>query len=162
MLYSAPNLIVPRTSLVIAPALNCEKKWPTTLMLMKTQVEFRSFKFPPYEGEEEKINPGVWGKRLAEYWAQKLAATGIVTDEIIAEDWGWYVPLFIDGVRLAVCCGHQDGDTDEFLSFTEPSKPILRKWFRKVDISEPLTRLTSAMRTILEADPDITDVVWRE
>jgi hypothetical protein len=33
---------------------------------MKTQVEFRSSKFPPYEGEEEQINPGLWGKRLAE------------------------------------------------------------------------------------------------
>ena len=33
---------------------------------MKTQVEFRSSKFSPYEGEEEQINPGLWGKRLAE------------------------------------------------------------------------------------------------
>ena len=33
---------------------------------MKTQVEFRSSKFPPYEGEEKQINPGLWGKRLAE------------------------------------------------------------------------------------------------
>ncbi len=31
---------------------------------MKTQVEFRSTKFPPYEGEEEEINPGLWGRRL--------------------------------------------------------------------------------------------------
>lgn len=40
---------------------------------MKTQVEFRSFKFPPYEGEEYQINPGLWGKRLAEYLVQRLA-----------------------------------------------------------------------------------------
>jgi hypothetical protein len=33
---------------------------------MKTQVEFRSSKFPPYEEEQEQINPGLWGKRLAE------------------------------------------------------------------------------------------------
>ena len=32
---------------------------------MKTQVEFRSKKSPPYDGEEEQINPGLWGKRLA-------------------------------------------------------------------------------------------------
>jgi len=37
---------------------------------MKTQVEFRSSKFPPYEGEQEQINPGLWGKRLAEYLVQ--------------------------------------------------------------------------------------------
>lgn len=29
---------------------------------MKTQVSFRSNKFPPYDDEEEQINPGVWGR----------------------------------------------------------------------------------------------------
>jgi hypothetical protein len=43
---------------------------------MKTQFEFRSSKFPPYEGEEEQINPGLWGKRLAEYLVKKLAEKG--------------------------------------------------------------------------------------
>ena len=59
---------------------------------MKTQVEFRSSKFPPYEGEEEDINPGLWGKRLAEYLVVKLAERGIETDPIIVEDWGWLSP----------------------------------------------------------------------
>ena len=53
---------------------------------MKTQVEFRSNEFPPYEGEEEQINPGLWGKRLAEYLVQRLTDKGIKTKEIIAED----------------------------------------------------------------------------
>jgi len=44
---------------------------------MQTQVEFRAAKFPPYEGEEEQINPGLWGKRLAEYLKQQLATQGI-------------------------------------------------------------------------------------
>jgi hypothetical protein len=33
---------------------------------MKTHVEFRSEAFPPYDGEEE-INPGRYGKRVAEF-----------------------------------------------------------------------------------------------
>jgi hypothetical protein len=53
---------------------------------MKTQVEFRSSKFPPYEGEQEQINPGLWGKRFPEYLVQKLSEKGIETEEIIAED----------------------------------------------------------------------------
>jgi hypothetical protein len=44
---------------------------------MKTQVEFRSAKFPPYEREQEQINPGLWGKRLAEYFVQKLTEKGL-------------------------------------------------------------------------------------
>jgi hypothetical protein len=50
---------------------------------MKTFVEFRSSKFPPYEGEEEEINPGLWGKRLAEYISQKLLEKDIKTDELL-------------------------------------------------------------------------------
>lgn len=129
---------------------------------MKTFVEFRSKKFPPYEDEEELINPGLWGKRLAEYLVQRLSEKGIETEQIVAEDWGWYVPVKNDGFRLAICCGHQNGDDDEFLCFTDPKTPVVKKLFKKIDATEQLTRLTDAMRTILTSDPEITDVVWSE
>ena len=129
---------------------------------MKTQVEFRSSKFPPYDGEEEEINPGLWGKRLAEYLVQKLSEKGIKTEGIAGEDWGYYIPVENDGFKLAVCCGHQNGDDDEFLCFTDPSTPIVKKFFRKVDATAQLSRLTEALQQILASDPGITDVVWTE
>ena len=129
---------------------------------MKTQVEFRSSKFPPYEGEEEQINPGLWGKRLAEYFVEKLAERGIATEGMIAEDWGWYVPIRNEGFRLALCCGHQYGDDDQFLRFTDPDKPIVKKLFKKIDATAELTRLTGAMQQILSSDPEIREVVWTE
>ena len=39
---------------------------------MKTHIEFKSSAFPAYEGEDEEINPGRWGRRLAEYIKSKL------------------------------------------------------------------------------------------
>jgi hypothetical protein len=129
---------------------------------MDTQVTFRSGKFPPYDGEQEQINPGLWGKRLAEYVVEKLKGNGIETGEIIPEDWGWYIPIKNDGFRLAICCGHQDGDDDEFLCFTEPSTPIIKKWFKKIDATEQLNRLVAAMDKILRADPEIRNVEWAE
>ena len=129
---------------------------------MKTQVEFRSSKFPPYEGEEEQINPGLWGKRLAEYLAQKLAERGIESEEMVAEDWGWYVPVRNEGFRLALCCGHQKGDDDEFLCFTEPSTPVVKKLFKKIDVTPQLTPLTAALQEILASDSVIRDIVWTE
>jgi len=129
---------------------------------VKTQVEFRSAKFPPYEGEEERVNPGLWGKRLAEYLVQRLAEWGIKTGEMIAEDWGWYVPVENEGFRLALCCGHQDGDDDEFLVFTDPSAPIIKKLFKKIDATAELARLTEVLQEILSSDAEITDVVWKE
>ena len=129
---------------------------------MKTQVEFRSGKFPPYEDEEERINPGIWGQRLTEYLAEGLSGRGIETGEMIAEDWGWYLPVHIGGAKLALCCGHQDGDEDEFVCFTDPSTPIVRKLLRKVDVTPELARLTDALQQILSSDPEIRDITWIE
>jgi hypothetical protein len=129
---------------------------------MKTQVGFRSDKFPPYEGEEQGINPGIWGKRLTEYLAEGLSERGIETGEMIAEDWGWYLPVHIGGARLALCCGHQDGDDDEFVCFTDPNTPIVRKFLRKVDVTPELARLTDALLQILSSDPEIRDITWIE
>jgi hypothetical protein len=129
---------------------------------MKTQVSFRSGKFPPYDGEQEQINPGLWGRRLVEYLVEKLKASGIEAGEPVAEDWGWLLPIPGGPVPMALCCGHQDGDDDEFLVFTEPSTPVVRKLFRKVDVSEPLGRLVSALEKILASDPGIHDVQWTD
>ena len=127
---------------------------------MKTHVEFRSSKFPPYEGEEEQINPGLWGKRLAEYLVGKLSNAGIQTEEIIPEDWGWYIPVKNESFRLALCCGHQQDDENTFLCFTDPDTPQIRKFFKKIDTSKEITRLTDALDEILGSDPEITDVHW--
>jgi len=129
---------------------------------MKTQVTFRSNKFPPYDGEQEQINPGLWGRRLAEFFVEQLKETEFETETIIPEDWGWYVPIRNDGFRLGICCGHQNGEDDEFLCFTEPDKPIIRKLFRKIDVTQQLTRLTDVMDRILRADPEIRCVEWSE
>jgi len=129
---------------------------------MKTQVSFRSSKFPPYEGEEEQLNPGLWGKRLAEYLSKKLSENGFTPGNLIAEDWGWFVPIQNERFNLALCCGHQDGDDDEFLCFTEPSQPKLKKWFKTIDATPELSRLTSVLQQILASDPDIREINWSE
>lgn len=129
---------------------------------MKTQVEFRSAKFPPYEGEEEQINPGLWGKRLAEYLVQKLSDKGIKTDGILGEDWGYYIPVQNEGFKLAICCGHQNGDDDEFLCFTDPASPVVKKLFKTIDATAQLSRLTEALQQVLSSDPEIRDIVWTE
>jgi len=129
---------------------------------MKTHVEFRSAKFPPYDGEEEQINPGLWGKRLAEYLVEKLKEHGIETEAMNPEDWGWYVPIKNEAFRLALCSGHQGGAADEFLCFIDPWNPVIRKWFKKIDTTPQVGRVADALNKILQSDPDIQDVRWME
>lgn len=127
---------------------------------MKTRVEFRSDQFPPCEGEERLINPGRWGKQLAEYLAIRLNDHGIETEKIYAEDWGWAIPVKNELFATWIGCGHQDGDENQFLCFIEPSKPVVRKLFKKVDTIEAVNRLFHALNDILTADPGISAVRW--
>lgn len=127
---------------------------------MKTQVEFRSTIFPPYDGEEEEINPGLWGKRLAEYLQNNLPLHGVKVTAIGAEDWGWMVELESDEFPLWIGCGHQNGDNDEFLCFIEPSKPFIRKLFKKIDTTAKVSRVSEALKKVLESNPDIRDINW--
>lgn len=127
---------------------------------MKTpvQFEFRSNKFPPCDGEKEQINPGLWGKRLAEYVKEKLVAHGIETREIGMEDWGCLLEVKNESFALSVACGHQSGDDDEFLCFIEPSTPVIRKWFKKIDTTQDVGRLSATLEKIFRADPDIREL----
>jgi hypothetical protein len=127
---------------------------------MNTHVEFRSNKFPPCEGEQEEINPGLWGKRLAEYLKEKLADLGIETGDIVTEDWGCLIPVANKTFELWLGCGHQYGDDDVFLCFLEPSKPMIRKLFKKIDTTQEVTRLSQALEKILASDSDIREVRW--
>jgi len=127
---------------------------------MKTHVEFRSDKFPPYEGEEEQINPDLWGKRLGEYLKKKLGPEGIETDELIPEDWGWCLPVKNDAFSMWIGCGHYQEYPNGYLCFVEPSKPIIRRLFKKIDTTQQVSRVTKALDKILTSDPEITDLRW--
>ncbi|MBO6622188.1 MAG: hypothetical protein JJ892_14085 [Balneola sp.] len=128
---------------------------------METQVEFKSSKFPPYADEEEIINPGRYGKRLAEYLVKELSNYGFNTEEIHAEDWGWAVPIENEEFYLWIGCGNVDDSEDDFLCFIEPSKPVIRKMlFKKIDTTKPVGKVKEALAKILESDHEITSVNW--
>lgn len=129
---------------------------------MKTFVEFRSDKFPALPGEEEQINPGIWGKRLADFLREGLRAEGIETTEAISEDWGWIVPVVNPAFNLWIGCGNQ-GNGDEFTCFIEPGTPFIRKFFfKKIHTADRINALQAAMDRVLEKEPAIRDKRWRE
>ena len=57
---------------------------------------------------------------------------------------------------------HQNGYHDEFLVFTDPATPVVKKFFKKIDATPQLSRLTEALQQILSSDPEIREVVWKE
>ena len=120
---------------------------------MQTHVEFRSDQFPAYDGEEEQINPGLWGKRLAEFLRENLRKEGFETEESIAEDWGWMVPVTNEQFRLWIGCGHYQEYPDGFLCFIEPHTPFVRKLLKKIDTQPRVASLQRAIDKVLSEAP---------
>lgn len=130
---------------------------------MKTHVEFRSEEFPPYEGEEDGINPGRWGKRVAEFLVCGLKEKGFEPLDPIAEDWGWVIPIKKVGFRCWVGCGNYDEYPDDgFLCFIEPHKPTIRRFgfLWKVNTYAVVTALHDAIDQLLLANPAVRDIKW--
>ena len=128
---------------------------------METHVEFRSDRFPPYDGEQEEINPGRYGKRLAEFVKQGLKDKGFEVGEPVAEDWGWVVPIANKGFSMWIGCGNYDEyPSDGFLCFIEPHTPTIRRWFRRVDTSARVAALRDAVDDLLANEPGIRDKRW--
>ena len=127
---------------------------------MRTHLEFRSDSFPATEGEAEAVNPGRWGKALAEYLRQQLTSRGLPGGEPVAEDWGWLVPINNDSFPLWVGCGNYEEYPDGFLCFIEPSKPFVRRLLRKVDTTERVERVAFALEGALRAHSGVRDLKW--
>src|SRR5262245_6314923 len=128
---------------------------------METHVEFRSDLFPPHNGEEDDVNPGRYGKRLAEFIQRGLQAKGLSMGEPVAEDWGWIVPIKNDAFPLWIGCGNYDEYPENgFLCFIEPHTPTIRKWFRKIDTTARVAEVRNAIDDVLSAEPGIRGKRW--
>ncbi len=127
---------------------------------MKTHVEFRSELFPPCEEEAELAKAGVYGKRLAEYLARELPKHGATVVGITDEDWGWVVKLENEAFPLWIGCGHYQEYEDGFLCFVEPSKPVVRRFFKRIDARPAIERAVAALDAVLGAEPEVHDVKW--
>jgi hypothetical protein len=127
---------------------------------MLTYVEFKSAAFPAYDGESEEINPGRFGKRLAEYLSAELSQRGEKVGEPFAEDWGWVVPIENAGFDLWIGVGNYEEYPDGFLCFIEPHTDYVRRFLRKIPTRERVQALRRRLDAALVAHAHIRDVKW--
>lgn len=127
---------------------------------MKTMIEFTSDSFPAEPGEEEEVNPGRYGRGLARFVAAGLREKGFEAGEPFAEDWGWQVDIANDGFPLWIGCGNIEDSPNAFLVFIEPSKPVIRKLFRKIETRPAVERLAAALHDLLAASGKVSGLAW--
>ena len=127
---------------------------------MRTHVEFRSSAFPPEPGEDTQVNPGRWGRLLAEYLRSELTRRGLPGGPPFAEDWGWAVPLDNVAFPLWVGCGNYEEYPDGFLCFIEPRKPYVRRLLTRIDTTFRVEEVAVALEASLREHSETRDLRW--
>lgn len=84
------------------------------VMMQSSHLEFESTAFNVADGEDEETNPGIYGKSLAIWLASQLQVS---EEDVIAEDFGWCVPVKSSSHRLYVACSSEDDRKDRWRVF---------------------------------------------
>ena len=90
--------------------------WPGS-MKQSPLLEFESSAFAVIPGEDEETNPGIYGKALAHWMAEQLRAAGFPVGEVVAEDFGWCVPVSSSPHRLYVVCSSTGATPQHWRAF---------------------------------------------
>jgi len=129
---------------------------------------FKSSLFEIESGEDEEINPRIYGRQLAVWLRARLQERGYAVEEIINEDWGRCLMCSRDPFLLWVGCGNvwdadepgEDdplpaGDTLVWHCFATAEVPFWKSLFRKIDTGPALAKLHADLGELLRAERGI-------
>lgn len=121
-------------------------------------LEFASPAFAVAPGEDEETNPGIFGKALAQWMAEQLALLGFSVGEVIAEDFGWCVPIVSKSPRLYVACANAEEKENHWRVFAFAEGGALARLFGKDPSADALASLFAAVKQTLQSAPIIQDL----
>lgn len=133
---------------------------------------FTSSKFEIEPGEDDEINPRIYGRQLARWLKERLEAKGYVVEPIINEDWGRCLMCSRHPFMLWVGCANMTEDEragdDAAAGARRPAKDEIiwhcfataevfwvKRWLRKIDTKPAVAKLVHDLGEILHAEPDI-------
>lgn len=97
---------------------------------------------------------------MSKVLAEHLPDQGFHVERVEAEDWGWRVQVSNEAFPLWIGCGHYEEYINGHLCFIEPSKPYVRRWWRRISTSEQVERLAVALESVVRSQPGTYDVRW--
>jgi len=127
-------------------------------MQSSRQIHVRSARFAIEPGEDTEVNPGIYGRQIAEWLAGQLSARGWHVTGTIAEDFGRLVGVKHQKFHAYVACanGHDGEQSWQVFTFVEGGG--FRGMFAKAEKAEIANRLFDDVERILRADPPTIDV----
>jgi len=124
-------------------------------MKQSALLEFESSDFAVIPGEDQHTNPGVYGKALAQWLAGQLRTRGVSAGDVIAEDFGWCIPVESTPHSLYVACVSTEDEKNHWRVFAFAEGGALARLFGKDKSAESLLSLFASVKAALEAAPTI-------
>jgi hypothetical protein len=123
---------------------------------------FKSSLFEIEPGEDDEINPGIYGRQLSVWLKKQLEARGYAVEDIINEDWGRCLMCQRSPFSLWVGVGSvtevateaKDDVVWHCFAVTEGGLRM-RMFGKKNEIEATRAKLDSALESILRAEPAI-------
>jgi len=128
------------------------------VILKSPHLEFSSTAFPAVPGEDEATNPGITGKALAEWLSMQLRTDGYDPTGVIAEDFGWCVPIKTGGYKVFVACASASSDASTWRVFAFADGGVLTRLVGKDTRSDAVAEVYSRIKEILVRSPDVHDL----
>jgi hypothetical protein len=116
---------------------------------------FECSAFAIVPGEDEQTNPGIYGKSLASWLAEQLRSAGFSAGAIIAEDFGWCIPIDSQPHSLYVVCAGTGESEDQWRVFAFAEGGWIARLRGKDRSAELAANLFAAVRRCLESAPNI-------
>jgi hypothetical protein len=115
---------------------------------------FESSAFAIVPGEDERTNPGIYGSALAAWLAEQLRSSGVPAGTVIAEDFGWCIPVQSKPHSLYRACanGEKPGQGQLFLV---AEGGLWARMLGKDRSAESVASLFAAVRRCVESAPGV-------
>ena len=115
---------------------------------------FQSSRFEVVADEDKLTNPGIYGRRLAEWMANELPTHGYrALGEVIPEDFAWCVPVASEDSELYVACTSAE---QGWQAYVVADCGLLERLAGRDPRATVVAELYTVVRSILEDAPGIT------
>jgi hypothetical protein len=127
-------------------------------MMQSPLLHFESSTFVITPGEDERTNPGIFGQALANWVADQLRTRGLQVGDVIAEDFGWCVPVRIKPYSVYVACASESEESSQWQLFAFSEGGLLNRVLGKDSRAEALNSVFGAVKQALESSSDIRNI----
>lgn len=124
-------------------------------MQSRTHLIFESSAFQPFPGEDDETNPGIYGRALSEWLAERLRSLGHEIRRVVPEDFGRLIELAHPDCKLYVAVSSTDHTANEWRVFAFVEFGFLAKLKGSLGGGEAVAKVMTDLERVLAQHSEV-------